>query len=276
MGKLLQLEKVPDGRMHVHRVSPTMLSDGHIHTIASLRHFRWSEKDGGLPKEHYERQLDKMRKDGATPVFVLEKDGKIVGFLRTLRWEGDLPNLYSLLEDCSRGSTLVCSNISVEPNMPGGARMLIREGAARYFMEMKDFGKLDRLVAYSRPSHFAHYANMLEEKNLTITDYLKCTHSTHNIDGEQESFEMQLHAYDRYIQKHGPLLLKDYLAITHRHSADQNIGMHLKFGAEITEVFPNACPSDYAAGRYNITMDYWPSAMAEKPSAGIDRHFTLV
>ena len=52
--------------------------------------------------------------------------------------------------------------------------------------------------------------------------------------------------------------MTDFLRNTGRRAVDQNIGMHLKFGAEIVDILPNACPKDAAAGGYNIIMDYWP------------------
>ncbi len=214
-------------------VSP---SQNQLDQLANIWHFRWGQKDGGLPLEFYRKNLSERFSNTHTPMFaVLDSDCNIAGATFPLRHQGVfsisdssklvLPETHDLvtgnktyLTDNPDGRILVCPEIAVVSGK-GTPRTLIVDGVLPYARYLHSEKKIDSLIAYSRPSDYSLHQNQYPN----ILEYLATN---------------------------------EKLVSENQRALDTNIAMHLKFNAKISRVHANGCPLDKAACGFIVEMDY--------------------
>ena len=255
-----------DFAIQTRRIGARDLKDAEIRRIAVILDKRWSKMEKDASVEKYVKELEWMRDNGHTPVFVAEIDG-VIGAALIAQRISEVPGEYSQLigVDEQDGKIMVCRRITTDPDdirFAKAPRMLITGEALSYAKELYESGELSELIAYSR---FANYGEYLQaHPRVTPNIYL---FTTYEKDGRTEAQVQMAAAYPIWLASQWGVQanLALYLEKTGRRHVDGTIGMHLKFGATVHRLMPGACPDDDRAGGFAVLMGYTHFLTGKEP-----------
>ncbi|MEM2137590.1 MAG: hypothetical protein QW568_00700 [Candidatus Anstonellaceae archaeon] len=243
--------------MGTRAIEPKALTGSEIRAIAAILNKRWAKMEPDASVEKYVKELEWIRANGTTPVWVAEIDGVIGAALIAQRVDA-MPSKYSQLigVDEPGGKIMTCRRITTDPDdtrFAKAPRVLITGYALSYAKGLYDKGELTELIAYSR---FSNYKEFLEAHPKTTPGIYLAT--TYRNDWRTEQVREMMTAYPTWLmnrwgeQSNLGLFLKE----TKRRHVDDVIGMHLSFGATAHKIMPGACPGDTHAMGYGMQMDY--------------------
>jgi hypothetical protein len=266
IGKIITAQPKTDFLLSAKKIQPEDLADAEIRSIAMILEKRWKKMEPDASVWKYTEELEWIRKNGHTPVWVAEIDG-VIGAALIAQRVNIIPDKYDSLigVDDADGKTMICRRITTDPDdtrFNKAPRMLITEDALSYAKELHSEGRLSELIAYSR---FANYKEFLETHGDTTPEiYLK---TTCREDWKTEQALEMMYAYPMWLMNRwgtqGNLGL--FLNEMKRRHVDSTIGMHLGFGANVHRLMPGACPEDAHACGFGVLMSYTHLLSGKEP-----------